>query len=151
MKFICIRQSTIIIYTILIIVILISISFTYIITKNNYNNDIITEEIEDELEFICEDENNCEDSVRKELLIEQYNNKKLIALTFDDGPSKYTETLVDEMKKRNVPVTFFILGENASKRMDTLKFQIDAGNEIGIHSYTHKLFTKLTSGPVMLE
>lgn len=95
MKFICIRQSTIIIYTILIIVILISISFTYIITKNNYNNDIITEEIEDELEFICEDENNCEDSVRKELLIEQYNNKKLIALTFDDGPSKYTETLVD--------------------------------------------------------
>ena len=46
MKFICIRQSTIIIYTILIIIILISISFTYIITKNTHNNDIITEEFE---------------------------------------------------------------------------------------------------------
>lgn len=149
MKFICIRHSTIIIYTILIIVILISISFTYIITKNTHNNDIITEEFEDELEFIYEGENNCEDSVRKELLIEQYNNKKLIALTFDDGPSKYTETLVDEMKKRNVPVTFFILGENASKRIDTLKFQIDAGNEIGIHSYTHKLFTKLSEDEIL--
>ena len=53
------------------------------------------------------------------------------------------------MKKRNVPVTFFILGENASKRIDTLKFQIDAGNEIGIHSYTHKLFTKLSEDEIL--
>ena len=39
---------------------------------------------------------------------------KLLALTFDDGPSsKYTKQLLDGLKTRGVPVTFFMLGENA--------------------------------------
>lgn len=152
MKFICLKKSTIVIYTIFIFLIISSIFLTYIITKSNVDEKInLTdlENIDDENEFLCEDEEICNESPRKELLLKQYYNKKLIALTFDDGPSKYTETLVDELKKREVPVTFFILGENAVKRIDTLKFQIDAGNEIEIHSYTHKLFTKLKEEEIL--
>lgn len=76
-------------------------------------------------------------------LISQYKKKKLIALTFDDGPSIHTTTLIDGLNKRNVVATFFVLGENVEKYPDTLKFQYDCGHEISIHSYTHKLFTKL--------
>ena len=70
-------------------------------------------------------------------------------ITFDDGPSKYTELLVNELSKRDVKATFFILGENAINRQDTLKIIYDAGNEIGIHSYKHKLFTKLKDDEIV--
>lgn len=148
MKFICFRKSTIIMYIVFFILFLSAIISTYIITKKDLHEKIIPQD-DEEIEFICEDEEICDDSPRKELLVKQYNNKKLIAITFDDGPSKYTETLVDELKKRNVPATFFILGESAAQRIETLEFQIDAGNEIGIHSYTHKLFTKLTEEEIL--
>lgn len=39
---------------------------------------------------------------------------KLIALTFDDGPSRYTETLLDGFKARHVVATFFMNGENGT-------------------------------------
>lgn len=99
-----------------------------------------------EKELQLEEEENVRDHAAEEheaFLEEAYKDKKLIALTFDDGPSKYSEQLVDELKKRNVPATFFILGSNAENKHETLKFESDAGNEIGIHSYVHKLFTRL--------
>lgn len=105
-----------------------------------------TEITHKEEQNLCEEEN-ClekEKQERTEFLISKYKEKKLIALTFDDGPSKYTEQLIDELKKRNVVATFFLLGENAQKWSSVIQFEIDAGNEVGIHSYKHKLFTKLT-------
>lgn len=39
---------------------------------------------------------------------------KLISFTFDDGPSDYTEVLLDGLESRNVPVTFFMNGENGT-------------------------------------
>ena len=86
-----------------------------------------------------------EEEKRKEMLLQKYQEKKLIALTFDDGPGKYTSQLIDELTKRNVSVTFFLLGENIEKFKDTVRFEVDTGNEIGIHSYEHRLFTKLTA------
>lgn len=140
MKFITIKKSVLIMF-LSIIALIISLIFFLIYKNKKYipYNINFTEEINnsdvDEKNKINEDINS--------YYLEQYKNKKLVALTFDDGPSEYTSTLVDELKKRNVNVTFFILGENAEKYSDTLKFQFDTGNEIGIHSYEHKLFTKL--------
>ncbi|MDD3304470.1 MAG: polysaccharide deacetylase family protein [Clostridia bacterium] len=147
MKFIYFKKNTMITYLSFIVILGIAIYSTYIITKTISYHKIVEE---NEEESICDEEEICEDvSPRKELLIKQYQNKKLIALTFDDGPSKYTENLVDELQKRNVPATFFILGQSAEDRLDTLKFELDAGNEIGIHSYTHKLFTKLSETEIL--
>ena len=56
---------------------------------------------------------------------------KLVALTFDDGPSsKYTPQLLDGLKDRGVPVTFFILGENAVNNRSIVRRAYEEGHEI---------------------
>lgn len=62
---------------------------------------------------------------------------KLIALTFDDGPSYYTERLLDGLKERGAKVTFFILGEMASSRPDTVRREFREGHQIAQHTYSH--------------
>lgn len=70
-------------------------------------------------------------------------NKKVVALTFDDGPSKYTRKIIDYLYKENAVGTFFILGNKVEIYNDTLKKTIEYGNELGNHSYNHKWLTKL--------
>ena len=38
------------------------------------------------------------------------NYDKVVALTFDDGPSKYTNDIIDTLSKYNVTATFFVIG-----------------------------------------
>ena len=63
---------------------------------------------------------------------------KLVALTFDDGPHKtYTKQLLDGLAQRDVTVTFFMVGTNASSNQTLVQRAYDAGHEIGNHSYSH--------------
>ena len=63
---------------------------------------------------------------------------KLIALTFDDGPSsKYTKQLLDGLKERGVPVTFFMLGQNAKNNRSLVKRAYEEGHEIACHTWDH--------------
>lgn len=69
-----------------------------------------------------------------------YNPDKVkprIALTFDDGPGKYTDKLLDCVEQYNAHVTFFMLGSNVSEYKDTVKRMVDLGCEIGSHSWDH--------------
>lgn len=59
---------------------------------------------------------------------------KVIYLTFDDGPGKYTRKLLDVLKKYDVKATFFVV---RTKYTDLLKDIADEGHSIGIHSATH--------------
>lgn len=62
---------------------------------------------------------------------------KVIYLTFDDGPSKYTQNLLDVLEKYNVKATFFLV--NTGYNMETLlNNMVKGGHSIGIHSMTHK-------------
>ena len=70
--------------------------------------------------------------------------KKVVALTFDDGPGKYTERLLDEMKKRGVKATFFMLGTKVEDYPELVKRMSDEGHAIGNHSYDHEKLTKLS-------
>lgn len=72
-------------------------------------------------------------------------SKPVLALTFDDGPSKYTKKIIDILNENDANATFFILGNKANIYSDTLNYMINSGNEIGNHSYNHKWLTKLTS------
>lgn len=81
-------------------------------------------------------------------LYEKYQNKKLLALTFDDGPSKYTDELLNILKEKNIKATFFIMGQSLEKNPNILEKEIKNGNEIGIHCYSHKLFTRLTEDQI---
>jgi len=63
---------------------------------------------------------------------------KQIALTFDDGPDgQWTPKILDILKQKNVPATFFVIGENALAHPFLLKRILAQGSEIGNHSYTH--------------
>lgn len=113
-------------------------------SKHNASNSnliAIPEEINESIEINIKEND--------KFLINQYKNKKIVAITFDDGPSKYTTKLVDELKKREVPATFFVLGSEIERFPEVLKFENDTGNEIGIHSYEHKLFTKLNEDEIL--
>jgi peptidoglycan/xylan/chitin deacetylase (PgdA/CDA1 family) len=63
--------------------------------------------------------------------------KKWVAITFDDGPGKYTEKLLKDLKKQEVRATFFVVGSVAKSRVSTLKKMVENGNEIGNHTYAH--------------
>lgn len=72
-------------------------------------------------------------------------NKPMIALTFDDGPTrKYTTAILDSLKENNASATFFILGSRANSAPDLLQRMILEGNEIGNHTYSHKQLTTLS-------
>lgn len=70
-------------------------------------------------------------------------NKPMIALTYDDGPSKYTKELLDLLKENNSAATFFVLGLQVNKYQDTIVQMVEDGNQIGNHSYDHKRLTTL--------
>ena len=70
-------------------------------------------------------------------------NKKMIALTFDDGPSKYTDKIIDLLNKYDASGTFFILGNKVEMYKETLIKMVEQGSEIGNHSYNHKWLIKL--------
>ncbi len=69
---------------------------------------------------------------------------KVVALTFDDGPSEYSEQILDVLKKYDACGTFFVVGNKAERYADTLRRMLEEGSEIGNHSYDHKLLTRLT-------
>lgn len=73
-----------------------------------------------------------------------YAGKKLAAITFDDGPGPYTRNLIEELNKRGVKATFFMLGQQAEKYVDTVKYMYDSGHQLGSHTYTHKDITKIS-------
>ena len=69
---------------------------------------------------------------------------KVVALTFDDGPSKYTNKILDVLKKYDACGTFFLIGNKVDFYGDVLKRMLLEGSEIGNHSYDHKLLTRLS-------
>lgn len=63
----------------------------------------------------------------------------MVALTFDDGPSKrVTDRILDLLEKHSAKATFFVLGSNVEAYPDKLERMLELGCEIGNHSYDHK-------------
>ena len=69
---------------------------------------------------------------------------KVIALTFDDGPSQYTNKILDILKKYDACGTFFVIGNHVQFYSDELRRMLKEGSEIGNHSFDHKLLTRLS-------
>ncbi len=75
-----------------------------------------------------------------------------LAMTFDDGPSKeYTGMLLDELKKRHMKATFFMVGQNVADNPDLVKRMVAEGHEVGNHSWTHPAFAKMSDAAVRNE
>lgn len=78
-------------------------------------------------------------------------NKKIIALTFDDGPNYNTSKILEILNKYNVSATFFVLGSKISGNEKILETMNEYGMEIGNHTYSHKLMTKMDNEHIIKE
>lgn len=79
-------------------------------------------------------------------------DSNLIALTYDDGPNQhFTPYLVEILKKKQVPATFFFLGEQVALYPSVAKFVADQGFEIGNHTYSHPNLRKLSRAEIQDE
>ena len=71
-------------------------------------------------------------------------DEKLVALTFDDGPNKtHTNRILDILENNGASATFFIVGYNIEKNVETIKRISDMGCEVANHSLDHKNLTKI--------
>lgn len=62
---------------------------------------------------------------------------KKVYLTFDDGPSKQTEKVLDILEKKNVKATFFVIGREDEFSKGIYKRIVKEGHTLGMHSYSH--------------
>ncbi|USK84748.1 polysaccharide deacetylase family protein [Peribacillus asahii] len=76
-------------------------------------------------------------------------NKKVIALTFDDGPNtSTTTTILKALKKYDSHATFFVLGSRVKYYPDMITEMLEGGNEVGNHSWDHPQLTRLNKKQV---
>ena len=128
-----------------------------LVIKYNYLNKIKEYKINyDEIETYLKEEYKMDDIVIPVLTptkrnLNKYKNKKLIALTFDDGPSNNTKYFIKELQKRDALVTFFVVGNRVKKYEDVLKEAYLMGNQIGSHTYSHKNLLYLNEEEITKE
>jgi peptidoglycan/xylan/chitin deacetylase (PgdA/CDA1 family) len=66
-----------------------------------------------------------------------HTKEKIIALTFDDGPGKFTIPILELLKQHNIHATFFMLGDQIEEFPAIARQVLDEGHEIGNHTYEH--------------
>ena len=67
-------------------------------------------------------------------------DRKLVALTFDDGPSAYTDSFLDLLREKGVHATFFEIGQEVAGRAETMNRILAEGDEIGNHTTHHGFY-----------
>jgi len=76
----------------------------------------------------------------------------IVALTFDDGPHpEHTLRLLDILERENVRATFFVIGSCAQRCPEVVQQAFKAGHEIGNHSWSHPVLTRLSAAAVADE
>lgn len=88
--------------------------------------------------YVAKDRSGNETRTERTVVVEKNPEygKKVVYLTFDDGPSENTGKILDILKKYNVKATFFVTG-NGQEHNDLIKRAHDEGHSIGLHTYTH--------------
>ncbi len=76
---------------------------------------------------------------------------KMVAFTFDDGPSYNTIKIVNTLVKYDSKATFFLVGNKIEKYAKTLDVLVKNGMDIGNHTYSHKELTKLSDKEILKE
>lgn len=77
--------------------------------------------------------------------------KKYVALTFDDGPSSFTNRLLDCLEKNKAKATFFMVGKEIEYFSDEVKRMKNLGCELGNHTYSHADLTGLSPEDISSE
>jgi len=71
-------------------------------------------------------------------------SRKVVALTFDDGPvNTTTPEILEILKEKNIKATFFVVGEQVKRFPNLVSQEVSEGHEVGNHTYTHPILTNL--------
>ncbi|MET7463576.1 polysaccharide deacetylase family protein [Nonomuraea sp. NPDC005501] len=76
---------------------------------------------------------------------------KCLALTFDDGPGKYTGTLLDVLEREHVKATFFLMGKHVEQIPAVVRRTVAEGHAIGNHTYSHPSLPTLLDQEIIDE
>jgi cellulose synthase/poly-beta-1,6-N-acetylglucosamine synthase-like glycosyltransferase/spore germination protein YaaH/peptidoglycan/xylan/chitin deacetylase (PgdA/CDA1 family) len=93
------------------------------------------------------------DVIPSAYIVQRYGaHPGLIALTFDDGPNpKYTKQILDILKEKHAPATFFVIGDQMQKWPGLVKRELDEGHIVGSHTFTHPNISAITTPQVDFE
>jgi peptidoglycan/xylan/chitin deacetylase (PgdA/CDA1 family) len=79
-------------------------------------------------------------------------SRKVIAITFDDGPHpENTPRLLDMLKERKVKATFYVVGNMVKYNPQILKRMVEEGHEIGNHTVTHGTLSRMSDESLLTE
>ncbi len=70
--------------------------------------------------------------------------EKVIYLTFDDGPSPYTQPILDLLAEYDAKATFFVIGRAAARHPELIEAISEAGHGLGNHTYSHPFLPKVS-------
>ena len=83
---------------------------------------------------------------QKERVAPDCSEVKCVALTFDDGPGKYTPELLNLLDQYNAKATFFLIGRNVKKNPQLVRDEVERGHEIGNHTWSHEDLNEMSLG-----
>lgn len=88
----------------------------------------------------------------KDIIWRVSTKEKMIALTFDDGPSPtFTPKIMDILKKNNAHGTFFVIAHEVEKYPDIVRRMVYEGNEVANHTYNHKYLNRISRNDFRAE
>ncbi|GJE98048.1 carbohydrate esterase family 4 protein [Phanerochaete sordida] len=78
-------------------------------------------------------------------------DKMTWGVSFDDGPSQYTQTLLNYLDEKDLQATFFVVGSRVIERPAVLIEEYMKGHEISVHTWSHHPLTSLTNEQIVAE
>lgn len=86
------------------------------------------------------------------LITKVKTDKKVVALTFDDGPyPKYTPQILDLLSQYQAKATFFVIGWRVKTYPDLIQREASEGHELGNHTFTHENFERMSTEQLRME
>ncbi|THD77471.1 MAG: glycosyltransferase [Phenylobacterium sp.] len=75
-----------------------------------------------------------------------------VALTFDDGPDgRWTPKILDILKEKHAPATFFVIGKNMQRFPDLVQREVREGHDVGGHTWTHPDIAYIPAAQTVVE
>jgi len=75
-------------------------------------------------------------------------SKPMVALTYDDGPGKLTDSFLDVLEKHGAVATFYVIGRQVNSYSETIQRSFDMGNEIANHTWSHVSLERASAGTI---
>jgi peptidoglycan/xylan/chitin deacetylase (PgdA/CDA1 family) len=78
-------------------------------------------------------------------------SKPMVAITYDDGPSRFTTQILDVLEQHEAVATFFVIGSRVEDNADIIRRALAMGCEIGNHGWSHRSLTRMSETRLLTE